>query len=120
MAILKTRTVSRKSDLISAALIIFIFICVALISSLEKALAFSVTFGVFLAIIQTKWENRKNKRFWIILTILAIIHVVVLSLIHIPELRFGLICLPFALADGFAMWGLINWIERCFPAKVSG
>lgn len=23
--------------------------------------------------------------------------------------------LPFALADGFAIWGLLNWIERRFP-----
>ena len=46
---------------------------------------------------------------------LAIIHVVALSFIRLPEPRFGLVVLPFALADGIVIWGLISWLERHFP-----
>ncbi len=107
--------VSRRSDLILGLSTVFVFGCVAIFASLEKALACSIVFGVFLSIIQTKWNKRRDRRFWIIIAILAIVHVIALSLIHIPELRFGLMSLSFALVDGFAMWWLINWIERRFP-----
>jgi hypothetical protein len=84
-------------------------------SSLGKAFALALAFGVFLAIIQTKTESWADPRFWIILAVLAVIHVVVLSIVHIPEPRAGLEAAPFAFVDGFAMFGLLNWIERRFP-----
>lgn len=95
------------------------FICIAFVASLEKALAGSVVFGVFLSIIQTKW-NRRDRRFWIVIAVLAVIHIALLALIHIPKLQFGLIVLPFALVDGFAIWWLINWVERKFPGTENG
>lgn len=109
--------VSRRSDLILGLATICVFGLVALVASLERALAFSVVFGVFFSIVQTRWKSQNNRRFWLIVAVLAIIHVVILSLIRIPELRFGLVVLPFALVDGFAMWWLINWIEKGFPAE---
>lgn len=112
----ETGPFGRRSDLIFGALTAIVFGVVALISSLDKALVFAVMFGVFSAIIQAKWDSRSDKRLWIIIAILAIVHIVVISLIRIPELRFGLVSLPFALVDGFAIWGLLNWIERRFPA----
>lgn len=114
MASSKYRAVSRRSDLVLGLSTVCSFFFFAFISSLESALAYSIVFGVFLSIIQTKW-NRSDPRFWIIITILAVVHIVILSAIRVPELRFGLMSLPFALIDGFAMWGLINWIERRFP-----
>lgn len=109
------RPVSRRSDLVLGMSTIVIFIGISLFSSLEKALACAIIFGVFLSIVQTRLQRQNDRRFWAIIAILAIIHIIALWLIHIPELRFGLMSLPFALADGFAMWGLINWIERRFP-----
>ncbi len=107
--------VSRRSDIVLVASTASVFLLVVLVSALEKALVFSVAFAVFLSIVQTKRQSWSDRRFWVILSILALIHVVVIWVAHIPELRFGLISLPFALVDGFAMWGLINWIERRFP-----
>ena len=106
---------NRRADLILGTLTAAVFIGVAMYSTLEKALAFSVLFGVFSAIVQSKWESRHDIRFWLIISSFATAHIVLISLIHIPKVQFGLISLPFALVDGFAMWGLINWIERRFP-----
>lgn len=105
----------RRPDLILGACTAAVFIGVAMVSSLEKALAFSVAFGVFSAVIQAKWKSRHDWRLWAIVGIFGIAHVAILSLIHIAEPRFGLASLPFAIVDGFAMLGLINWIERRFP-----
>src|SRR6185312_13835347 len=107
--------VTRKSDLILVASAALVFFAVSLISSLEKALAFSAVFVVFLSIVQTKGVSRRDRRFWIEIAILAAIHVTALSFIQIPPLRFGLMVLPFMLIDGFAIWGFISWIDRRFP-----
>ncbi|KPF52365.1 hypothetical protein IP65_16515 [Novosphingobium sp. AAP1] len=105
----------RKATRLGILLVAIVFIAVAVISDLEKALAASVTFGVFMAIIQAKWESRNDWRFWAVIAIFAVIHIVAISVIRFPEVRAGLVSLPFALVDGFIMWGLINWIERRFP-----
>lgn len=107
---------SRRSDLIVIASMAVIFILVALISNLEKALAFSALFGVFSTVIQTKVKGQRDRRFWIAISVLAVAHVIFLSLIYIPPLRFGLMALPVALVDGFAIWGIISWIDRRFPS----
>jgi hypothetical protein len=112
----KFNPVSRRSDLILAAATLAVFICVAFLSTLGRALIYSVVFSVFLSIIQTK-AKKSDWQFWIIIAVLAIIHIAVLSLIRITQLKFGLIVLPFALVDGFAMWGFINWIERRFAVS---
>lgn len=95
---------------------VIIFASVASISNLEKGLAAMLSFGVFATIIQTKSETRKESlrdwRFWLIIAIFAVIHIVAITIIQFPELKAGLISLPFALVDGFAMWFLIKWIER--------
>ena len=71
---------------------------------------------VFATIIQTKSESHKESlsdwRFWLIIAIFAVFHVVAIIIINFPELKSGLILLLFALVDGFVMWFLINWIER--------
>lgn len=109
--------VSRRSDLILIASTALVFLVVVVFSNLEKALAFSVLFAVFLSIVQTKRESWSDRRFWFILSVLALAHIAVLSVINIPELKFGLIVLPFALLDGFAIYWFLNWIERRFPAQ---
>jgi hypothetical protein len=98
--------------------VLLVFILVAIASSLEKAFAFSMTFGVFAAIIQTKWESRTDWRFWSILSIFAGAHLLAIYLVHFPRPQLALTFVPVAMIDGFAMWGLINWIERRFPKEV--
>ena len=111
---------TRKSDLIGVLTVIAVFFALVIFVSPAKALAGCVVAGTFLSIIQTKKKSQRDRRFWTIIAVLAVIHIVVLSLIHIPEPRFGLMSLPFALADGFAIWGLLNWIERRFPTERGG
>ena len=106
----------RQSNLIGIILVFSVFAIAYILSNAEKALASAIVFGVFLTIIQTKAETRREQlsdwRFWITVSILAIIHFVVIAIVKFPELRAGLISLPFALVDVFAMWALINWIEK--------
>lgn len=105
-----------RVDWAIAGLIIIVMIFVALLSNLEKGLAAGVSVGIFATIIQTKSETRKeslsDRRFWFVIAVLAVIHVVAISIIRFPELQAGLVSLPFALVDGFGMWGLINLIEK--------
>jgi hypothetical protein len=98
-----------------AILVLAVFSLVAWASNLEKGLAAGVTFGVFAAIVQTKWASRGDWRFWAIIALFATIHVLVIFIVRFPEARAGLVSLPVALVDGFIMWGLINWVEKHFP-----
>ena len=111
---------SKKSDLLGMVLVILLFFVLVIFLDPAKALASCVILGAFLAVIQTKPKAQRGVRFWSLISILAMAHVVGLSVIHIPEPRVGLISMPFALADGFAMWRLLNWIERRFPAEGGG
>lgn len=107
---------TRRSDLVLIAATAAVFLAVALISYIEKAFAFALCFSVFLAIAQTKRDSWKDARFWIIFLVIAAVHFAVIAAVRIPDIKFGLLGLPFALVDGFAIYGLLNWIERRFPA----
>jgi hypothetical protein len=102
----------KRSDYFFIVTTALVFIIVYPIAGLEKALAFSVTFGVFSAVAQAKWQMRTDSRFWVVLAVFAIIHISVIALIDIPELKFGLVSLPVALVDGFAMYAFLNWLEK--------
>jgi hypothetical protein len=104
--------VTRRSDLILAVSCLLVFGAVALISTLERALVFAVASGVFLAIIQTQPVARRDERFWRLIGALALVHVLILSFVPLREFQFGLIVLPFALVDGFAVWALVKWWEK--------
>jgi hypothetical protein len=107
--------VTRRSDLYLVMGTAVVFVAVALVASLEKALAAGVTFAVFSAVIQAKWDSRHDARFWIVISIFAFVHILAITLITFPEPRFGLVSLPLALIDGFVMFGILNWIEKRFP-----
>ena len=117
MADLNYTPVSHRSDLISVGAILLIFTCVYFIASLDQALTYSLVFSVFLAIIQTKLPAQRDRRFWITLTTLVIIHVLLLSTLEIFEVRPGRVSLALAPIDGFGMWALINWVQRSFPSE---
>ncbi|MBX9797043.1 MAG: hypothetical protein K2Y03_09180 [Sphingomonas sp.] len=88
-----------------------------MVSYIEKAFAFALCFSVFMAVAQTKRDSWKNGRFWALLLCVAALHFIAIALIPVPEIKFGLMGLPLALVDGFAIYGLLNWIERRFPTK---
>ncbi len=103
------------SDWIIAIIAVAVFSLVAWASNIEKGLAAGVTFGVFAAIIQTKWASRGDWRFWFIIALFAIVHILVILVVRFPEVSASLVSLPFALVDGFLMWAVINWVEKRFP-----
>ena len=109
----------RKKDWILAPFLLIVFAIVAWVSNLETALAAGITFGVFAIIIQEKWASRGDWRFWLVISVFALIHIIAITVIRFPQPRAGTITLtityPFAIIDGLVMWGLINWIERRFP-----
>lgn len=105
---------SRTDWLVIGALLI-IFVAVALVSTLEKAFAVSMSLGVFAAVVQQKWDSRRDPRMWALLGAVAAGQLSAICLIHIPRFSTGLIFVPVGLAEGFALWGLLNWIERRFP-----
>jgi ABC-type multidrug transport system fused ATPase/permease subunit len=109
------KSVSRLSDFVLAISSLSVFALLLLVTNLERAFAYSVVVMVFLSIIQTKQNSWSDKRFWMVIVAFALIHIVALSLITIPKFEFGMMIFPFALADGFAMWGILNWIDRRFP-----
>lgn len=95
--------------------VLAVFIVISILSSLEEAFASAMTFGVFAAVIQTKWSSRNDWRLWSVISVFLIAHVLALCLIHFPRPEIALAFVPVAMIDGFVMWGLINWIERRFP-----
>jgi hypothetical protein len=109
--------VTRRSDLILATVCLVVFGVVALVSTLERALVFAVASSVFVAIIQTQPTAGRDARFWRLLGALALVHLLVLSFVPLSEFKFGMVVFPFALVDGFAMWGLVKWSEKRFDAK---
>ena len=88
--------VTRRSDLFLAVGSVAVFIAVAIFASLGKALASGVMFAVFTAIIQTKWESRHDRRFWTLISVFALIHILALIILRFPEPQYGLVSLPFA------------------------
>lgn len=116
MTAMRTRS---RVDWIILGTTLIVFALVSMVANLEKGLAFGSFIAVFGIIIQTKSETRnaslREPQFWKVVVTLAVVHLVVLSVVHIPELEFGLVILPFAVMDGFAMWWIIAWMERRSP-----
>jgi len=104
-----------RSDWLLTAGVLVVFILVALVSTLENALGVSVSFGVLGTVIQIKWNSRRDPRMWALIGIVGAIQLLAIFLVHIPRLSVGLVCLPFALVEGYALFGLLNWMERRFP-----
>lgn len=78
-----------------------------------RAFAVAATLYVFYAVISHKWNSRNDKKFWMAIAIFTAIHVIGLVIIPFPgELRPALIGFPFVLADGLAMWAILNWLEK--------
>jgi hypothetical protein len=79
----------------------------------EKAFAIALSAFVFYALIVVKWASRREKAFWLMLSIFAALHAAAFLLITFPPYTGpSIAAVPFALADGLAMYGAIGWIER--------
>lgn len=94
---------------------IVVFFAVTFVSSDENALAVAVTCGVLGELVVLKWRSRHDPRMWALVGLVAAIQIPALFLVHLPRIPVSLICLPFAVFEGLALWGLLNWIERHFP-----
>lgn len=112
---LRWRNPYSRADWTILAPLTLVFILVALVSTLENALAVSVSLSVLGIVVQTKWDSRRDPRMWALIGIVGAVQLFTIFLVHIPKLSVGLICLPFALLEGYALFGLLNWMERRFP-----
>jgi hypothetical protein len=87
----------------------------------ERAFLVALSAYVFYALIDTEWERRRDVSFWVVLSVFAAAHAVVLSIIQIPHFRGPSlsIALPFMFIDGFAMFGILKWIGKRSPDKLA-
>ena len=85
----------------------------------DRAFAVAMSVYVFYVIISREWDRRRERRFWVVMLIFAVLHVFALSLVKLPHYHVPSVAIafPFMFADGFAMWGILNWIEKRFPAE---
>jgi hypothetical protein len=83
----------------------------------EGAFAFALSAGVFYLIISREWDRRHDTRFWSLLSVFALLHIIAFSFIKLPHYSGpGLtVALPFMFLDGFAMWGILNWVLKRSP-----
>jgi len=83
----------------------------------ERAFLAALSVYVFYVIISREWERRHQSRFWMVMAVFALLHVVALSVIRLPKFTGPTIAVafPFMMADGFGMWGILTWIEKRFP-----
>jgi predicted MFS family arabinose efflux permease len=89
------------------------------VTAVEKAFVAALSVGVFYVIISREWDKRYDTRFWALISVFALIHVIALLFIRFPHYRGPAltIALPFMFIDGFAMWGILTWIDKRFPRK---
>lgn len=81
-----------------------------------KSYALAATILVFYVVVSEKWDSRKNRNFWVTISMFAVVHAIGIWLINFSEeIRPGLIGLPFMFADGMAMWGVLIWIGKRGP-----
>lgn len=80
----------------------------------ERAFLTSLSVYTFYVIISVEWRRRYDGRFWLLLSVFAIIHVIAIAFIRFPHFDGPSIAvaLPFMFLDGFAMWGVLNWRLR--------
>ena len=71
-------------------------------------------------VVWTKWDRRRDRRFWALLALLVVLHLVVLYRVRFAEPAFGMAVAPFVFLDYFVMLGLVRWVERRFWTDGSG
>lgn len=104
-----------RTDWLSMAALGVVFVLVALVSTPENALAVMLTLGVLAIVVQAKWSSRRDPRLWAVIGTVGAVQFPAAFLVHIPRLSAGAVSVPFVLVEGFALWGLLNWMERRFP-----
>ena len=79
----------------------------------SRAFTSAASTYVFYVLISQKWERRHELWFWLSISVFALLHVIALTIISFPyQIRPALISLPFAVADGLAMWVVLGWLEK--------
>ncbi len=103
----------RKYDWLAIIAMLPVFVAIWHFSTQEKALATSGTLFLFYVLISVMWNCRREKWFWLAIAVLVLIHVAVIWLVPFqlptgPSLTY---VLPIMMADGFAMFGVLRWLE---------
>lgn len=106
----------RESDWLAVIPVAALYVGLGQLMQDERAFLTALSVGVFYVIISREWDRRRETRFWAFMSVFAVLHVAALSLAKLPHHAGPAISLafPFMFADGFAMWGILNWIEKRF------
>lgn len=107
--------VTKRSDLLLFVAVLGTFFILASFMSVSQALVGGGSLGVFLAILQSKWGSRRDKPFWVVMTMFVLVHVLALAAIRFPDPRYGAVVFPFMIADALVWWAILNRVETHFP-----
>jgi hypothetical protein len=103
----------RSRDVLAAIPCIGLYFGLQYVMQEERAFAVSLAVYVFYVIVTQQWARRHDRRFWLTITVFALVHVLVLSVIKFPHYSGpSLISAPFVVADGLAMWWILNLLEK--------
>ena len=104
-----------RTDWLILAVIVIVQIAMSFFTTLENAFGVALSLYVFAVVVQTKWSSRRDPRMWVLIGAVGAVQIAAIFLIRIPRFTTGLIFAPFAIAEGVALWRLLNWMERRFP-----
>ena len=100
-------------DLTVAFLGVGLYFSLQYVMQEERAFTIALVMYVFYVVVSDRWKQRYERWFQVSVAALAILHFAVLTYLSFPE--YGgpsIISVPFAIADGFFIWTILNWIEK--------
>jgi hypothetical protein len=102
-----------RDRLVAIATVVPIFVVVALISTLEKALLAATVFGAVWVAVTERWQNRTRAGFWSLVgffTIANALTIWVLPVVGPFKAALG-ISYPLGLAEGFLLYWLLGRLK---------
>lgn len=94
-------------------------ILVSFVSTIDKALATGMTFGVLAELVVLRRRSRHDPRMWALVAAVAAVQIPAIFLVRMPRISVSDAVVPFAVIEGLALWTFLNWIERRFPRSES-
>jgi hypothetical protein len=103
----------RHDRLVALATVIPVFVVVALISTLEKALLAATVFGAVWVAVTERWQNRTNAGFWGLVGFFAIANALTIwALPVVGPFKAALgVSYPLGLAEGFLLYWLLGRLK---------
>jgi hypothetical protein len=106
---------SRGHDaLVALATVTPVFVAVALISTLEKALLAATVFGAIWVAVSERWQERDKQGFWPLVGLFAVLNAVAIwALPVVGPFKAGLaVSYPLGMAEGFLLYWMLGRLSR--------